>query len=131
MASNTSGLRSPLGRVRGLGSAKNGTHHWWSQRVTAVALVPLSIWFVYSVLALIGGGHAGYRAWIAGPVNATLMILFLAVTFHHARLGVQVVVEDYVMSHATRTVTNLIVQFLCYGLGALSIVSILIVAFGR
>lgn len=130
MATENSDLRSPLGRARGLGSAKDGTHHWWAQRVTAIALVPLSLWFVYSVLKVAPTGIDGYRNWIASPLNATAMIVFLAVTFHHAQLGVQVVIEDYVAGHAARIVTNLIVKFLCYGLAALSIVSILIVAFG-
>ena len=128
---NTSDLRSPLGRARGLGSAKDGTHHWWAQRVTAVALVPLSIWLVYSIVHVATGGYDGYLSWIESPTNATAMVLLIAVSFHHAQLGVQVVVEDYIPGHAMRIATNLIVKFLCYGLAALSIVSILIVAFGR
>lgn len=131
MATNLSGLRSPLGRVRGLGSAKEGTHHWWAQRVTAIALIPLTLWFVVSVLKLAGGGYADYRAWMSGPFNATAMALFIVVAFHHARLGLQVVIEDYVSSHGLRTAANMVVQFLCYGFGALSIISILIVALGR
>lgn len=122
-------LRSPLGQVRGLGSAKEGVHHWWAQRVTAVALVPLSIWLVASIVQLSGAGYAGFVAWFANPIHATVMILLLAATFHHAQLGVQVVVEDYVPGHGPRIVINMLVKFLCYGLAALGIVSILVVAF--
>jgi succinate dehydrogenase / fumarate reductase membrane anchor subunit len=129
-AANKSDLRSPLRRARGLGSAKDGTNHWWAQRVTAVALVPLALWFVWSVLKVAPAGIDGYRIWIASPFNATAMIVFLGVTFHHAQLGLQVVFEDYVGGHGARIVTNMIVKFLCYGLAALSIVSVLIVAFG-
>ncbi|MBM3512279.1 MAG: succinate dehydrogenase, hydrophobic membrane anchor protein [Alphaproteobacteria bacterium] len=131
MNPSNNSLRSPLGRVRGLGSAKEGTHHWWAQRVTAVALIPLTIWFVYSLLGLAGGDLAAFTGWLSSPINATLMTLVVAVGFHHAQLGLQVVFEDYVVGHATRIAINMIVKFLCYGLGALSIVSILIVAFGR
>ena len=127
-------LRSPLGRARGLGSAKEGLHHWWAQRVTSLALIPLAVWFVAGVIRLAAmGGDNSYDSlmiWIANPCNATLLILFLAVSFHHAQLGVQVVLEDYVSCHATRTASVIIVKFICYGCAALGIVSTLIVCFG-
>jgi succinate dehydrogenase / fumarate reductase membrane anchor subunit len=123
-------LRSPLGRARGLGSSKTGLHHWWLQRLTAVALIPLTIWFVVSLIGLAGSGWEDYVQWIAGPINATVMILFLAVTFHHAQSGIQVVLEDYVAAHGTRIAAIIAVKFICYALAALSIISILIVAFG-
>lgn len=91
-----SDLRSPLARARGLGSAKEGVAHWWAQRVTAIALVPLGVWFVGSVLGLIGASHAAVAAWIASPVSAVLLILLLGATLHHAQLGCQVVIEDYI-----------------------------------
>lgn len=121
--------RSPLGQARGLGSAKEGVHHWWAQRVTAVALVPLSIWLVATLVRLSNTGYAGFVSWFSNPIHATVMILLLGVTFHHAQLGVQVVVEDYIPGHGPRIVVNMLVKFLCYALAALSIVSILIVAF--
>lgn len=130
MASNSTSLRSALGRARGLGSAKEGTHHWWLQRVTAIALIPLTIWLVASIIALSGSGHVAFTAWFGQPINATVMILFLGVAFHHAQLGMQVVIEDYVSHHAWRTTLNLLVKFACYGLATLSIVSILTIAFG-
>ncbi len=123
-------LRSPLGRARGLGSAKEGLHHWWAQRLTAVALIPLSIWFVASVIALTGSGYEEFALWLANPINTTALLLFLAVGFHHAQLGMQVVLEDYVSGHALRTTSIVFVKFICYGLAAFSIVSTLIVAFG-
>ena len=89
-------LRSPLGRARGLGSAKEGVAHWWAQRVTALALIPLCLWFVGSLVALVGADHAAVTAWIGRPLTAILLMLLLAATLHHAQLGCQVVIEDYV-----------------------------------
>ena len=126
----SSNLRSALGRARGLGSAKEGMHHWWAQRLTALALIPLTVWFVMSLISLIGAGYQEFVHWLANPVNATAMILFLAVALHHAQLGMQVVLEDYVANHALRTTSVIIVKFLCFGLAAFGIVSTLIVAFG-
>lgn len=123
-------LRSPLGRARGLGSAKDGLHHWWAQRLTSIALIPLSIWFVASLVGLAGSGYEDFVLWISGPFNATVMILFLAVAFHHAQAGMQVVLEDYVSSHACRVAAIVSVKLTCFALAALSIVSVLLVAFG-
>ncbi len=88
--------RSALGQVRGLGSAKDGTGHWWSQRLTALALVPLSLWFMISLVAMAGADHATIVTWIASPIVAGLLILLVTATFFHAYLGLQVVIEDYV-----------------------------------
>ena len=129
MTSKPGVLRSSLGRVRGLGSAKEGTHHWWQQRLTAVALIPLTIWLIASVLRLSGSGYVGFVQWFHNPIHATVMILFLTATFHHAQLGLQVVIEDYVPNHALRTVVVMLVKFTCFALAALSVVSILTVAF--
>ena len=101
------GFRSPLGKVRGLGSAKDGTHHWWMQRLTALALIPLAIWFVVSVVSLLGQPHAAFLAWVKNPVSATLLVLLIAATFHHAQLGVQVVIEDYVHTRASEITLHL------------------------
>src|SRR4029077_16355347 len=89
-------MRSPLGRAIGLGSAKEGVNHWWAQRVTALALVPLTLWFVIAVIGLIGADRQALGAWLHNPVAAMLMILLLVATFYHAALGLQVVIEDYV-----------------------------------
>jgi succinate dehydrogenase / fumarate reductase membrane anchor subunit len=129
MVSKPGTLRSALGRVRGLGSAKEGTHHWWQQRLTAVALIPLSIWLVAGIVRLSGAGYEGFVAWFQNPIHASVMILFLGVAFHHAQLGMQVVIEDYVPGHAARVVLVNLVKFACLALGVLCTVSILIVAF--
>lgn len=89
-------LRSPLGRARGLGSAREGVAHYWQQRLTAVALVPLVVWFVISLIGLAGADYAHFRAWIGRPGNTALLLVLVACAFHHAQLGVQVVIEDYV-----------------------------------
>ena len=87
-------LRTPLSEVRGLGSAKEGTHHWWHQRLTALALIPLGIWFVISLIVFTGASHAEVAAWMGHPVNAGLLLLLIATTFYHLKLGLQVVIED-------------------------------------
>ncbi len=89
-------LRSPLGHARGLGSAKEGTAHWWSQRLTSLALVPLTLWFAVSVAVLAGADHGAMVLWIGHPVVAGLLILLVITTFYHSYLGLQVVIEDYV-----------------------------------
>ena len=122
-------LRSPLGRVRGLGSAKEGVNHFWHQRLTAVALVPLSIWFVVSVVSLAGADFATYHAWIALPGNTTLMILLIAMVFYHGALGVQVVLEDYVHNEATKLVSLIVMKFAALLLAVFSAVAVLRVAF--
>jgi succinate dehydrogenase / fumarate reductase, membrane anchor subunit len=97
-------MRSPLGRAIGLGSAKEGVQHWWMQRISAVALVPLAIWFVVWVIMLAGSGadRAAFIAWVRDPVSAAVWILLLLATFYHAALGLQVVIEDYVGNEGAR-----------------------------
>jgi succinate dehydrogenase / fumarate reductase membrane anchor subunit len=123
-------LRTPLGRVRGLGSAKEGTEHWWMQRVTAIALIPLSLWFVALVVDLTGTDYAAVRATLAQPVNAVLLILLLAALFYHAVLGLQVVIEDYVHSEWLKVTSLLIIKFAAVLLGASAVFSVLRIAFG-
>ena len=89
-------LRTPLARVRGLGSAKDGTSHWWMQRVSSVLLAPLSIWFLLCALPLLGADYANARVWLAQPPNAFLILALVLAVIYHALLGVQVVVEDYI-----------------------------------
>lgn len=95
-------LQTPLARVLGLGSAKEGVGHWWWQRLTAAALVPLGIWFVIAVISLVGAGYAEARAWVTAPLNMVLLIAFTAALLHHAQLGLQVVIEDYVHNEALK-----------------------------
>jgi succinate dehydrogenase / fumarate reductase membrane anchor subunit len=123
-------LRSALGQVRGLGSAKDGTHHWWGQRVTAIALVPLTVWFVVSVIGLAGAPYAEFKAWAGSPVVAVLLLALVAATFQHMRLGLQVVVEDYVHAEGCKIALLLAVNGGSLLLGALAALSILKLAFG-
>lgn len=103
-------LRSDLARVRGLGSAKEGVGHWWAQRVTALALVPLTIWFVASIVSLTGASHAAVVDWIASPVPALLLVLLIVATFYHGQLGLQVVIEDYVPADGPKVALILLVK---------------------
>ena len=123
-------LRSPLGRALGLGSAKEGVEHWWAQRLTSLALIPLSLWFVASVIAHIGTGHAEFSAWLSSPVTAVLMILTVGVTFHHTASGLQVVVEDYVHTEWVKLAVLIAVRFACFVLAAVGIFAVLKIAFG-
>jgi succinate dehydrogenase / fumarate reductase, membrane anchor subunit len=104
---------SPLRRARGLGSAKDGTHHWWMQRVTALALVPLVLWFVFLTIGLAGAEYYEMTAIMQRPVNAILMILLVTGTFYHAALGFQVVLEDYVSHEWTRKLSIITIKLLC------------------
>ncbi len=123
-------LRSPLGRVLGAGSAKRGVQHWWMQRLTSVALVPLSIWFVVSLLALPSFEHATLLAWMRQSWTALLLILLVLIGTWHSQLGVRVVVEDYVHGTGVRTVILVSVLFAHTLIGAAGVFAVLRVAFG-
>jgi succinate dehydrogenase / fumarate reductase, membrane anchor subunit len=112
-------FKTPKSRVIGLGSAKDGVHHWWTQRLTAVALIPLTILALFPLAGAIGGSYEEVRETFANPFNAIVMILFIAVAFRHLALGLQVVIEDYVSNHGTRTALLLATVLLC-GLFGLS-----------
>ncbi len=123
-------LRSPLGRARGLGSAKSGTQHWWAQRLTAIALVPLTIWFVIAMVAATGSDYTTARAFIGNPVTAVLLILLIAATFHHAQLGLQVVIEDYVHTKSVEIALLLAIKGAAIVLALAAIFAVLSIAFG-
>lgn len=123
-------LRSPLGQARGLGSAKDGVGHWWVQRLTALALIPLSIWFVYSLARFPLGDYATMIAWIKAPLVAVALVLFFVSMFWHASLGVQVVVEDYVGNEGVKILSIVLAKFALYALGAASVFAVLKIAFG-
>ena len=95
-------MRSQLGRARGLGSAKSGLHHWIAQRLTAIALVPLTLWFVFSVIGLQGATHADAMLWMQSPIHLVLMLALIGATFHHMQLGLQTVIEDYIHADSAR-----------------------------
>ncbi|NCY24066.1 MAG: succinate dehydrogenase, hydrophobic membrane anchor protein [Alphaproteobacteria bacterium] len=126
---NADVMRTPLGRVRGLGSAKSGTHHWWMQRVTSIALLPLTLWFVVSMLSLAGASFAQTRAFLAWPVNAVLMLALIGLTFHHIAAGLQVVVEDYVRKDMQRIAALLVIKGGCWLMALVCAFAVLRVAF--
>jgi succinate dehydrogenase / fumarate reductase membrane anchor subunit len=121
--------RTPLSRARGLGSAKDGVGHFIGQRASAVALLFLLLWGVWSALTLASLGYEGATGWLRSPVNAALLVLLLAAGFYHVRLGAQVIVEDYVHTQIAKTLVLLANTFLCYGAFVLAALSVLKVAF--
>jgi succinate dehydrogenase / fumarate reductase membrane anchor subunit len=123
-------LRSPVGRVLGLGSAKDGTGHWWAQRVSAVALIPLTLWFLLSLLALPALDYVTVKAWLSVPLSGLLAVLLVAVLTYHSYLGTTVVIEDYVHAAGTKILSLLLLRFLYVLVGGAGIFAILHVAFG-
>ena len=121
-------LRSPLGRARGLGSAKDGTHHFWVQRVSAVALVPLSLWFVFSLACLPGAGYEQVKWWVGYPAVAVTLVLFIAAALYHSMLGVQVVIEDYVGGEGMKLTALLLSKFFHAAVAVAAIFAVLKIA---
>jgi succinate dehydrogenase / fumarate reductase membrane anchor subunit len=121
-------LRNPMRKARGLGSAQSGVGHWWTQRVTAVALVALGIWFVILVLGLLHADYATARATVARPWNALLLVAFIIATFWHAVLGMQVVIEDYVHTRWLEVTSLLAIKFLAVLGGLASVLAVLRIA---
>jgi succinate dehydrogenase / fumarate reductase membrane anchor subunit len=117
--------RTQLGRVRGSGSAKAGVHHWYAERVSAIALVPLTLWFIFSMLRLVGAQQETVLIWAAHPLNAVLMLALIVMTFHHMALGIQVVLEDYVHDKWAQTGAILATKAICGLLGLLAALSVL------
>ena len=122
-------LRSPLGKVLGAGSAKEGVHHWWLQRLTSIALVPLTIWFAVSLLSLGSFEHIAVITWMAQSWTALLLVLFILTATWHSQLGVRVVVEDYVHG-GSKTLTLVLITFIHAVVAAAGIFAVLKVAFG-
>jgi succinate dehydrogenase / fumarate reductase membrane anchor subunit len=118
-------MRSLLGRARGLGAARSGSGHWWTQRLTAVALVPLAVWFVISIIVHLGASRAEIAHWLAGPVAATMMLALILCLFQHMQLGLQVVIEDYVHDEARRLATLMAMKAISALLAILAVVSVL------
>ena len=124
------GLRTPLGRVLGHGAAHSGTEHWWSQRLSAVALVLLGAWFLVSMLLLPGFAFETVQAWLRQPWNAVLAILLAATMAWHSSLGVQVVIEDYVHQPLVRVVSLVLSKFLHVLLAAAGLLAVVLAALG-
>jgi len=125
-----SDLRTPLARVRHLGSARSGTHHWWMQRLSALALVPLTIWFAIAVVQLIGADYVTVKLWLAKPYSMIAMIATIALSFYHGQLGLQVVIEDYITAEWQKLTAIILVKFAAVALGLTGIVAVLRVGLG-
>jgi len=124
-------FRTPLKNARGLGSAKQGTHHWVAERTTSIALILLGCWFVYFLISLMHADHLAAIQAIARPWNAVLLVAFLSTMFWHTQLGIQVVLEDYIHTSWLAMVSQLLVRFICI-LGALaSVFAVVRIALGN
>ena len=123
-------LRTPLARARGLGSAREGVKHWWAQRLTAIALIPLVVWFAISLVMLSGADYDIARAWIGSPLVMVLLILTIAIGLHHGQLGLQVVIEDYIHGDGWKLAFIVIVRFIAVVFGLAAIVAILRIGLG-
>jgi succinate dehydrogenase / fumarate reductase membrane anchor subunit len=122
-------LRSPIARVRGLGAAKEGVGHWWAQRLTALALIPLGIWFVASVVRLAGADHAAIAQWLSTPFTLGALALTIIAAFYHAALGLQVVIEDYIHAKGAKFALVILIQFAAFGFATAAIIALLVAAF--
>jgi succinate dehydrogenase / fumarate reductase membrane anchor subunit len=125
-----SDLRTPIARARGLGSAREGVHHWWAQRLTAIALIPLVVWFAISLVMMSGADYGAVRAWIGSPVVMVLLILTIAIGLHHGQLGLQVVIEDYVHGDGSKLALIVAVRFIAVLFGLAGIVAVLRIGLG-
>ena len=118
-------LRTPLGRVKGMGSSHSGTGHFWRERITAVALAPLSLWFGYLAVGLSGTTTSAPLQFFAQPVNAILMASFVIISLYHAALGVQVVIDDYIHSSGMKIFLFLLVRLFVIATGSACIIALL------
>ncbi len=123
-------FRTPIATARGLGSARSGARHWMHQRVTAVINLLLLLWFAGSVVSLAGAGYADIIWWVRDPIVTVLLVLLIANLFYHIRLGLQVVIEDYVKSDGTKALSLILLTMVTLVLALLGIVSVLKVSFG-
>lgn len=130
MSKTVKSMRTPLGRVRGLGSAKEGVQHWWIQRVTAVALVPLVLLMMGAAIRLAGSDHAAVAAAFHNPLFAIIALLTVVAAFWHLKLGAQVIVEDYVHHEGAKVATLLAITFAIYLVGGIAAISVLKLFFG-
>ncbi|MBL8201944.1 MAG: succinate dehydrogenase, hydrophobic membrane anchor protein [Chromatiales bacterium] len=121
-------LKSPLGRVLGLGSAGTGTEHWIGQRISAVAMVPLTLWFAVSLVTLPALDFYSVTAWVSAPLHAVLLILLVVALVYHSSLGTQVVAEDYLHAHGLRVVVLTVLRLLHVGLAVAGIFAVFLIA---
>jgi succinate dehydrogenase / fumarate reductase, membrane anchor subunit len=123
-------LQTPLARARGLGAAKKGVQHWWWQRLTAVVLVPLCLWFIGTIVTMQASDYRTVVNWIQSPLVSGLWIFLIAASFYHAQLGLQVVIEDYVHSEWVKITALVVAQFLMVLLALTAVVAVLKIALG-
>lgn len=123
-------MRTQLGRVRGLGSNKNGTHHFWVQRLSGIALVPLVLWLVISGTDMVGADLDTFKAWVSAHYNPLLLILLILTMFHHAQLGLQVIIEDYIHGEAVKFASLIIMKFAVVLMGGSAIFAVIRLTFG-
>ncbi len=123
-------LSTPLAKARGLGSAKSGTHHWIAQRLTAIALIPLSIWFVFSLVCMTELSHQAAIEWIQSPLVAVFLLLFIIAMFHHAQLGLQVVIEDYIDYKVIKITSLILVKLISFFAGLAAAIAVLKIYLG-
>lgn len=122
-------MRTPLSRARGLGASHSGVGAWRAERLTAAALVPLSVWFVVSVISLLGSPRSAVVLWVAYPVDTALLLALIAMVFHHMQLGLQVVVEDYVHVESAKLISLLAIKAITILLALACAISVLKMAF--
>lgn len=123
-------FRTPISRARGLGSSGDGLGHWWMQRLSAIALVPLVVWFVIAIISLSGQNHEQVTAWLQLPHHGILMSLFLVISLYHANLGLQAIFEDYVQARWLQLSARIATSFAAVLLGFTSVFSLLGLVFG-
>ena len=123
-------MRTPLGIVKGLGPAREGTHHWWVQRATSAALFPLTVWFITSIATLVGSDYQAIVIWVKNPLTTVLLVLFTGFVFYHLRIGVQVILDDYANSRKAKLTGLFLNDAFCLIFGLLTIFSILRIFLG-
>jgi succinate dehydrogenase / fumarate reductase membrane anchor subunit len=130
MSGSKTSIRTPMARARGLGSAKRGTEHFWAERVTGVALIPLTFVLAFALALLAGKDHATVVQWIANPLLAIPLVLVIATGVHHMKIGMQVILEDYVHSEPIKFAALMLNTFFSYAVGATGAFAVLKIAFG-
>lgn len=131
MTHNNDSIRTPLGRARGLGSAREGAHHWWMQRASSVALIPLCLFFLMQFDRIVTTDHAAFIAWAAEPCVAVGLLLFIVTAFYHAALGIQVIVEDYVHGEGAKIAVLLLNKIFFFFLGVAAVFAVIRISFGQ
>lgn len=123
-------FNTPLAKVRGLGSAKSGTHHWIMQRLTAIALIPLSVWLIFSLITIENMNYQSAIIWMKSPTGAIPMLFFIIALFHHLQLGLQIVIEDYITCKVFKISSLIVLKLVSFSTGIVAIVTVLKIYLG-